>query len=210
MIIVGAYPKSIIRSDIQSPLGTLYEVATELPPGIALHILPFGPADGDGGFASTDWFKVDPTFGTWEDVRRLARQRRIIIDGIYNHVGLNHQWCREWTETGAGAERLHVFPFRPSQRVLSPRGGSVFVPHSVQGDIWWAWQTFSSRAIDVQLANGEVQAAIQQHQALIAELGVWGIRLDSVAYYGKKLGERQRHHPLGIQYARDIVANAQK
>jgi hypothetical protein len=210
MIIVGAYPKSIDGSRMAgTPLRNLRELVARLPHRIALHILPFGAADGDGGFACRDWFAVDPSLGTWEDIEGLARQRRIVVDGIYNHVGLGHRWSREWLETGAGAERLHVFPFRPSQRVLSPRGASVFHPHQIQGRTWWAWQTFSPKAIDIQLGNRDVQATINRHQAFLANLGVWAVRLDSVAYYGKRLGERRRHHPLAIEYARSFAAIAQ-
>jgi sucrose phosphorylase len=211
MIIVGAYPRSIVdTSKILSPLSQLHDLVTDIPQQIALHILPFCCADGDHGFASRDWLSVEPALGTWEDVKKLIRQRRVVVDGIYNHVGLEHAWIKEWRNTGRGKDRLHVFSSLPKQQVLSPRGGSVFHPHEANGHTWWAWQTFSENAIDIQLGNSEIMAAINQHLAMLKDLHIWGVRLDSVAYYGKQLGGCQTHNSLSIRYAREIAAIARK
>jgi hypothetical protein len=211
MILIGAYPKSINDPNAsRSPLQQLCQLVKTFPRAVALHVLPFGTSDGDGGFASRDWFSVEPSLGDWNDIERLGRQRKLVVDGIYNHVGINHDWSREWISKGQGSERLHVFPFQPTQHVLSPRGASVFHPYNIQGKTWWAWQTFSPNAIDVQLGNGIVQSTVKRHLAFLADHGVSAVRLDSIAYYGKKLGERQRHHPLGIKYARSIALNAQE
>ena len=37
-----------------------------------VHILPFFPSSGDRGFAVINYDGVDPAFGTWEDIDRLA------------------------------------------------------------------------------------------------------------------------------------------
>jgi sucrose phosphorylase len=182
-MIIGAYPETVIRRQTDPPaLHDLHQLSLRLPQTAALHILPFGPSDGDGGFAPRDWFSVDPTFGEWSDICAIARRRRVMVDGIYNHVGLSHPWVEEFLTRGTGAHRLHVFPFRPHDAFKSPRGGSVFRSYNVVGQRWWAWQTFSSCSID--------------------------IRLDGVAYFGKVLGEQQIHHPLAIRYARIISKEA--
>jgi hypothetical protein len=211
MILIGAYPRSIDDANApRSSLKQLFQIVATLPRAVALHVLPFGPSDGDGGFAPRDWFGVDPSLGGWRDIERLGTERRLVVDGIYNHVGVNHDWTQEWISKGQGAERLHVFPFQPTQHILSPRGASVFHPYNIQGKTWWAWQTFSPNAIDVQLGNEVVQSTIDRHLAFLSDRGVSAVRLDSIAYYGKKIGGRQRHHPLGIKYARSIASNARK
>lgn len=209
MLIFGAYPETIKRRHSDAPaLQDLLCLTLNLPHTAALHILPFGPSDGDGGFAPRDWFAVEPAFGGWDDIRAIAHGRRVIIDGIYNHVGLRHRWVEEFLTRGTGTHRLHVFPFQPHDAVKSPRGGSVFRRYSINDRTWWAWQTFSSCSVDVQLGDAEVQSAISRHLQLLASLGVWGIRLDGAAYFGKRLGEPHVHHPLAIQYAKWISEEA--
>ncbi|NOY37803.1 MAG: glycoside hydrolase family 13 protein [Chlorobi bacterium] len=51
------------------------------------------------GYATTDFFKVDPRLGTNELYRELGRQARIkgiklIMDMIFNHCGSNHWWMK--------------------------------------------------------------------------------------------------------------------
>ena len=49
------------------------------------------------GYATTDYYKVDPRFGTNEDYRRLvdeAHQKglKVVMDMIFNHCGSSHPW----------------------------------------------------------------------------------------------------------------------
>ncbi|TXB61313.1 glycoside hydrolase family 13 protein [Phaeodactylibacter luteus] len=52
------------------------------------------------GYAITDYYKVDPRFGTMQDYRRLADEARsrgikIIFDGVVNHCGSGHWWMED-------------------------------------------------------------------------------------------------------------------
>lgn len=52
------------------------------------------------GYATTDFYKVDPRFGTNADLRRLADEARargmgVIMDMIVNHAGSQHWWLRD-------------------------------------------------------------------------------------------------------------------
>lgn len=38
----------------------------------SVHLLPFYPSSGDRGFSPIRYDVVDPAFGTWADVERLA------------------------------------------------------------------------------------------------------------------------------------------
>ena len=58
-----------------------------IPSNILLHLLPFQLSCGDGGFAIKDWYAVDPTFGSWKNIQRLSAKYRVILDGIFNHIG---------------------------------------------------------------------------------------------------------------------------
>lgn len=52
------------------------------------------------GYATTDYYKVDPRFGTNEEYRSLiekchARGIKIVMDMIFNHCGVEHPWIKD-------------------------------------------------------------------------------------------------------------------
>ena len=57
-----------------------------------IHILPFFPSSSDGGYAVVDYKEVDPELGTWEDVKKLASDYRLMVDLVLNHVSSRSEW----------------------------------------------------------------------------------------------------------------------
>ena len=61
--------------------------------------------DGHGhscyhGYATTDYYRVDPRFGTNDDYRRLidkahAKGLKVVMDMIFNHCGSYHPWLKD-------------------------------------------------------------------------------------------------------------------
>lgn len=52
------------------------------------------------GYATTDYYRVDPRFGTNEEYRHLiaaAHQRgiKMVMDMIFNHCGVDHRWIKD-------------------------------------------------------------------------------------------------------------------
>lgn len=52
------------------------------------------------GYAITDYYQVDPRFGTLEDYKKLADELRnkdmkLIMDQVANHCGLEHWWMKD-------------------------------------------------------------------------------------------------------------------
>ena len=52
------------------------------------------------GYATTDYYKVDPRFGTNDEYRRLcdeAHQKglKVVMDMIFNHCGMEHPWLSD-------------------------------------------------------------------------------------------------------------------
>jgi glycosidase len=51
------------------------------------------------GYQTTDYYRIDPRFGSNDDYRRLVqaaheRGLKIIFDHINNHIGINHPWIK--------------------------------------------------------------------------------------------------------------------
>lgn len=52
------------------------------------------------GYATTDYYKVDPRFGTNEEYRTLiskahSRDIKVVMDMIFNHCGVEHPWIKD-------------------------------------------------------------------------------------------------------------------
>ena len=52
------------------------------------------------GYATTDYYRVDPRFGTNADYRRLideahAKGLKVVMDMIFNHCGDRHPWMSD-------------------------------------------------------------------------------------------------------------------
>ena len=58
------------------------------------------PTGSYHGYAMTDFYKVDPRFGTLEEYKKLAdelnaRNMKLIMDQVANHCGLQHWWMKD-------------------------------------------------------------------------------------------------------------------
>ncbi|MGA2269043.1 MAG: alpha-amylase family glycosyl hydrolase [Bryobacteraceae bacterium] len=211
MIVIGAYPDSVgVQRQGLSLLRSLGEFVSRLVPnGVGLHILPFYPSSGDYGFAPDDWFKVRPDLGDWGDIEQLSAERRIIVDGVYNHVGVGHHFVRDFYAAPTTDGALYAYPSHAGVTgPSSPRGVPVLRRHSLQSGAWDLWQTFSTASVDIRLDNPDVQDEIRRHLEFLANRGVWAVRLDGCAYYGKSPCQEQFHHPAAQGYARAIAAMA--
>lgn len=118
------------------------------------------------GYSTTDYYKIDPRFGTNELYRDLARQSKqknigLIKDVILNHIGTEHWWMtdlpssdwinssKEYVETSHRRESLHdphgtqedieAFAsgwFVPTMADLNQRNPLV-ANYLIQNCIWW-------------------------------------------------------------------------
>jgi sucrose phosphorylase len=210
VIVIGAYPDSVGSLHGLSKIASLADFVRELVPKSAgLHVLPFYPSSGDAGFAPDDWFQVRGDLGDWADIERLCAERPVIIDGVYNHVGVRHRIARQFFDSPSVDGVLHAFPANASVTgPSSPRGMPVLRRHRLAGGEWDVWQTFSAASVDIRLDHPFVVDEIRRHLEFLAAKGTWAVRLDGCAYYGKAPGEEQFHHPDGRHHARTIAKAA--
>lgn len=52
------------------------------------------------GYATTDYYKVDPRFGTNEEYKSLIAKAhdkgiKMVMDMIFNHCGVEHVWIKD-------------------------------------------------------------------------------------------------------------------
>jgi sucrose phosphorylase len=162
-----------------------------------VHILPFFPYSSDDGFAISDFMKVKPELGSWEDIKQIGLKYSLMFDLVINHVSVGHPWFKEYLEDRAPYNRFFIEkdPLSDYTIVIRPRNTPLFtVFHTARGDKA-VWTTFSSDQVDLDFSNPEVLIEIVSVLLYYIEMGVRIIRLDAIAFLWKEKNTSCLHLP---------------
>ena len=205
------YPDQVVDGG-ESPLATLRTVLDEVKEGISLvHLLPFFPSSSDGGFAVVDHVEVAQELGSWEDIRSIATDNRVMADLVLNHVSSSHRWVEEFRRgLEPGCRCLKVaFPQDDLSMVVRPRTSELLIESETDGGVKYLWCTFGPDQIDVNWAEPEVLIEMLRAVERMLDAGIRWIRLDAVAYAQKVVGTKcvhlQETHEL-VRLLRDLLA----
>ena len=148
------------------------------------------------GYATTDYYRVDPRFGTNADYRQLcdeAHQKglKVVMDMIFNHSGFEHPWTHdmpskdwlnlpEWLEESGGTSDSRGTSFQQTSYkltpVLDPYASEVDMRETVEG-----W--FVSTMPDLNQRNPHLMRYLIQNSIWwIETVGIDGIRMDTYPY----------------------------
>ena len=155
------------------------------------------------GYATTDYYRVDPRFGTNREYRQLADEAhakglKIVMDMIFNHCGFEHPWVKdrpskdwfnlyEWLE---GKDKAHFnsdprgTKFQQTSYKLTPvkdpYASDVDLKETVDG---WFVPTMP----DLNQRNPHVMTYLIQNSIWwIETVGIDGIRMDTYPYADAK------------------------
>ena len=74
-----------------------------------VHVLPPFPSSGDRGFAPLTYDTIDPRFGTWADIGRIAERHDVLLDLMINHISRESREFQDFLRRGrASASRRSV------------------------------------------------------------------------------------------------------
>jgi len=163
-----------------------------------LHILPFYPFSSDDGFSITDFFQVRPDLGTWQDIRALGTEFRLMVDLVANHVSAQSGWFKSYLAEESGFEDLAIAvePETDLSSVTRPRSHPLLSPFDKQsGERVHVWTTFSDDQIDLNYASLDVLENMVRVLLFYISQGATIIRLDAIAYLWKEVGTSCIHLP---------------
>ena len=100
------YPDSL-GGDLPALSGLLTGPLRGLFRGV--HILPPFPSSGDRGFAPVTYDEIDPRFGTWDDVRRIAAGHDVLLDVMINHISRQSREFRDFQRFGRRSRYADLF-----------------------------------------------------------------------------------------------------
>ena len=148
------------------------------------------------GYATTDYYRVDPRFGTNDDYRRLcdeAHQKglKVVMDMIFNHSGFEHPWTHdmpskdwlnlpEWLEESKGTSESQGTRFLQTSYKLTP----VKDPYASQVDLKETTEGwFVPTMPDLNQRNPHLMRYLIQNSIWwIETVGIDGIRMDTYPY----------------------------
>ena len=168
-----------------------------------LHLMPLYDApqgDSDGGYAVSDYRKVNADLGSTDDLIALAQALNdtdisLVLDFVFNHTSDEHQWAQAAI---AGEQEFieyyYMFDDRGLPDLYEQNLREIF-PQVRRGNFtWneaakkWVWTTFNNFQWDLNYSNPAVFNAITDEMLFLANLGCGGLRLDALAFVWKEMG----------------------
>ena len=175
-----------------------------------LHLMPLLESPegrSDGGYAVSDFRKVQPELGTMEDLARLAaacheRGIAVCLDFVMNHTSEDHEWARR---ARAGEkeyqDRYFFYDGWTIPNAFEQTVPQVF-PTTAPGNFTWCEEagkvvmtTFYPYQWDLNYANPVVFNDMTENMMFLCNHGVDVVRLDAVPYIWKALGTSCRNLP---------------
>lgn len=142
----------------------------------------------DQGYDISDYYKIDPTFGTMEDFDRLLAETKkrnmyVLMDLVINHCSDKHEWFQKALADPKG-EYADYFYFekgkdgQPPSNYRSYFGGSAWerVPES---DLYYL-HMFAKEQPDLNWENKKVREQLYQMINWWLDKGLAGFRIDAI------------------------------
>ena len=137
------------------------------------------------GYATTNYYQVDPRFGTNEEYRRLcdeahSRGLKIVMDMIFNHCGSYHPWLKDmpshdWFNQPDYKNNYLQTSYKLTP-VMDPYASEVDLKETVEG--WFVPSMPDLNHHNVHVMNYLIQNSIWW----IETAGIDGIRMDTYPY----------------------------
>jgi len=175
-----------------------------------VHLMPLLQSPkgrSDGGYAVSDFRKVEPELGTMEDLSDLATEchnkgMSVCLDFVMNHTSEDHEWAQR-AKKGEKEyqDRYFFFDNWNIPNEFEKTVPQVF-PQTAPGNFTWCDEaqkvvmtTFYPYQWDLNYANPTVFNDMTANMLNLCNHGVDIIRLDAVPYIWKTLGTSCRNLP---------------
>ena len=175
-----------------------------------LHLMPLlmSPAGrSDGGYAVSDFRRVQPELGTMEDLEALAsdchsRGISLCLDFVMNHTSEDHEWAQKARAGDPEAQRRYFFYDDWTIPNAFEKTVPQVFPTTAPGNFLWCDEahkvvmtTFYPYQWDLNYANPVVFNDMTENMLFLCNRGIDVIRLDAVPYIWKEAGTNCRNLP---------------
>ncbi|MFI6229440.1 alpha-amylase family protein [Micromonospora echinospora] len=203
--------------DIRGLIGRLDYLARLGVTCLWLH--PIHPSPNkDDGYDVTDFYNVDPRFGSLGDFAELLHQAanrgiRVIIDLVVNHTSDEHPWFQS-------ARSSPDSPYRDwyvwSEHEPADRFQGMVFPGE-QHETWtydrtaksWYYHRFYKYQPDLNMTNPEVRNEIKKIMSFWLQLGVSGFRMDAVPFIIELTEAGNANSPKDFEFLTELRQHVQ-
>ncbi len=175
-----------------------------------LHLMPvFESPEGasDGGYAVSDFKKVDKRFGTLDDLKDLEEEMRkrdmyLMLDIVLNHTSDQHEWAMKAKKGDKQYEDYFYFFNDRTEPDEYDRSMPEIFPEAAPGNFTyikecdkWVMTVFHNYQWDLNYTNPQVFIEMIDTIFFYANLGVDILRIDAPAFIWKEKGTRCQNLP---------------
>jgi oligo-1,6-glucosidase len=228
-VVYQIYPRSFQDSngdgmgDIPGVISRLDEIR-DLGAGVIWLSPVYKSPDADNGYDISDYYAVNPKFGTLADMDRLfaeARKRgiRVIMDLVVNHTSDEHEWFQK--SRAGDPEYRDFYIWRPAKdnpggRAKSAKGLPNNWTSFFQGPVWEFDETrgeyylhlFDKKQPDLNYHNPRVIEEVKKILRFWLDRGASGFRCDVINVLYKSSLENGKKGPLlGMEWYKTQEGN---
>lgn len=173
-----------------------------------IHLMPFldtPEGRSDGGYAVSDFRKVQEKLGTMEDLEHLTaacheKDINVCMDFVMNHTSEDHEWAKR-ARQGDG-EYMGRYFFFDNWDILAKYEQTVpqVFPTTAPGNFTWlpdaghfVMTSFYPYQWDLNYRNPRVFNEMMYNFLFLANKGIDIVRIDAVPYIWKELGTTCRN-----------------
>ncbi len=213
MLYVDKFSENLVefekRIDYLAELGITY-----------VHFMPLlksREGNNDGGYAVSDYLKVDDKFGTMEQLERvmkLLKEKgiRTCIDFVLNHTAKEHIWVKKFKEGEPDYNDMYFMFDNDTIPKEYEKNMTEIFPEVAPGNFTYypdinkyVMTRFYEFQWDLNYHNPQVFNKIVEVMLILANKGVDIFRLDAIPYMWKELGTNCMNLPnvhklIGMMY----------
>lgn len=149
----------------------------------------------DQGYDISDYYNIDPRFGTMEDMEQLIAEARkrdmyILMDLVVNHCSDEHEWFRKACEDPDG-KYGHYFYLRDKKEGELPTNWRSYFGGPVWDDLPGTdkqyLHVFHKKQPDLNWENPELREEVYKNINWWLDKGLGGFRIDAIINIKKAL-----------------------
>lgn len=150
-------------------------------------LMPINESTSYHGYDISDYYKINPEYGTMEDYKKLLdeahkRDIKVYMDMVINHTSTEHPWFKE-ARSNPNSKYRNYYIFTEDEqlsKILSPMGTMPWTKNGDKNEYYYS--IFSQSMPDLNFDNKEVREEVKKIAKYYIDMGVDGFRLDAVKW----------------------------